>query len=353
MGNRGSPIVLGLLALHIVVHAASAQRGRIEVDTVRSASLANLIGARLEARVSVYLPPSYDSSPRSRYPVVYLLHGFASTELMWTHPRGYIGVAGIMDSLVATHVAKEMIVVMPNASNPVGGSFYVNSVVTGNWEDFVVHDLVAWTDARYRTLARPESRGIAGASMGGYGAFYLGLRHGGTTYGAAYAMSACCLMPLAFDPVRNGPAWEALAQASSFATLAPPLLPLAVLSAAFAPDVTKPPLFFDLAEERHDGAWKANPSVVEKFDDHAPLLMIPRYRDNLLHMRPIQFDGGLQDEVVPPAEWMRMDTALTKAAIPHTFELFEGTHVNRTGSRLMLVFPFFSRALVFAEGSAR
>ena len=41
-------------------------------------------------------------------------------------------------------------------------------------------------------LARPESRGLAGHSMGGYGTFAVGMRHGGDVYGALYAMSGCC-----------------------------------------------------------------------------------------------------------------------------------------------------------------
>jgi S-formylglutathione hydrolase FrmB len=49
--------------------------------------------------------------------------------------------------------------------------------VTGQWEDFVSRELVAWVDEHYRTLARSDSRGIAGHSMGGYGAIMLAMKH--------------------------------------------------------------------------------------------------------------------------------------------------------------------------------
>ena len=190
----------------------------------------------------MYLPPSYDNSPSVRYPVVYLLHGFGTTDVSWVRGfAGGMGVAGIMDSLVATYAAREMIVVMPNGSTRFGGGFYVNSATSGNWDDFVARDLVAWTDAKYRTLARPESRGIAGHSMGGYGALYLGMRHGGETFGALYAMSACCITPFGFDPARDGATWDTVGQASTPAAIPRAGLgsrAIVALSEAFAPDST-------------------------------------------------------------------------------------------------------------------
>ena len=58
-----------------------------------------------------------------------------------------------------------MIVVIANAQTRHNGSMYSNSVTTGNWEDFIARDLVAYVDAHYRTLANRRSRGIAGHSM--------------------------------------------------------------------------------------------------------------------------------------------------------------------------------------------
>jgi S-formylglutathione hydrolase len=348
----GYLIILGALTSPPSTPVALAQTGRIAVDTVPSASLANLLGAPRATRVSVYLPPSYDGSER-RYPVVYLLHGFVSSDLDLVHPPGRVGVGGIMDQLIATHAANEMILVMPNASTKFGGSFYVNSATEGNWEDFITRDLVTWIDGKYRTLPQPESRGIAGHSMGGYGALYLGMRHGGATYGAMFAMSPCCSAPLEFDAARDGADWETLARTSSFAALAATGFGpqgLAALSAAFAPDSARPPLYFDLAEEKHGDVWAANPAVLSRFNDHALLLMIPQYDTNLRRMRAVGFDGGSLDEVVPPRDFMRLDSAMTRAGVAHTFTLFEGTHGNRIGSQLSRLFPFFSRSLVFDTG---
>ncbi len=66
-----------------------------------------------------------------------------------------------------------MIVVTAPGQHRFGGSFYVNSPVTGNWEDLIVTDIVGYVDTHYRTLAQSASRGIAGYSMGGYGALRI------------------------------------------------------------------------------------------------------------------------------------------------------------------------------------
>ena len=69
----------------------------------------------------------------------------------------------------------EMILVMPNSYNRFRGSFYTNSVTTGNWADFIAKDLVEYINSNYRTLSQRESRGVIGHSMGGYGGVKLGM----------------------------------------------------------------------------------------------------------------------------------------------------------------------------------
>ncbi len=64
----------------------------------------------------------------------------------------------------------------------------MNSVVTGNWEDYVVNEVVEYVDTTYRTIANKDSRGICGFSMGGYGALHLSMEHP-DVFGAVLAMS--------------------------------------------------------------------------------------------------------------------------------------------------------------------
>jgi enterochelin esterase-like enzyme len=103
------------------------------------------------------------------------LHGIGDTDkeftMAWSKRNDTWGtIQGLMNRGIAEGRFGEMIVAMPDARTKMMGSFYTNSVATGNWEDFTVKDLVTLIDGKYRTLARSESRGIAGHSMGEYGA---------------------------------------------------------------------------------------------------------------------------------------------------------------------------------------
>ena len=90
--------------------------------------------------------------------------------------------------------AHEMIVVLPDSKTVHNGSMYSSSVTTGDFENYVARDVVAYIDAHYRTIASRESRGLVGHSMGGYGATRIGMKHA-DVFGSLYIMSPCCLSP--------------------------------------------------------------------------------------------------------------------------------------------------------------
>ncbi|HKP73428.1 MAG TPA: alpha/beta hydrolase-fold protein, partial [Pyrinomonadaceae bacterium] len=195
---RESVAALLLLILVAAPVAFAQKEGRLVRETVHGASLENNVtGEATDRNVSVYLPPSYDGAPSKRYPVVYLLHGIGDTDAeftsAWNNQTDAWGtVRGLMNNGVAEGRFGEMIVVMPDERTKMMGSFYTNSAATGNWEDFTVKDLVNYIDKKYRTLARAESRGIAGHSMGGHGALKLGMRHP-EVYSVVYAMNPAVL----------------------------------------------------------------------------------------------------------------------------------------------------------------
>ena len=177
--------------------AGQAASGTIDSITVHGSSLVgNLIGDSPDRHVTVYLPPSYQSQPNRRYPVVYMLHGFTDSDAKWFGgPGGWMNLKAVADESMSSGASKEMILVVPNANNAFHGSFYSSSVTTGDWEDCIAHDLVSYIDQHYRTIARPESRGLAGHSMGGYGTMRIGLAHS-DVFSSIYALSPCCLDPM-------------------------------------------------------------------------------------------------------------------------------------------------------------
>lgn len=118
----------------------------------------------------VLLPPSYASSPERRYPVVYCFHGYGDS-------GGQLPIAGRRPLTDAWNAGTcpEFIMVGVEGYNSLGGSFYADSPATGNWGSMVAKEVVPYVDATYRTIAGPEARGLAGFSMGGFGAWNLGL----------------------------------------------------------------------------------------------------------------------------------------------------------------------------------
>jgi len=153
----------------------------------------NLEGDSPDRFVSVYLPPGYKSHPNQRYPVIYLLHGFTDSDDKWFGLKPhFVNVPQIADRSMTAGASKEMIIVMPNAYTALEGSFYGKSVTTGDWEDFVVSELVEYIDSITGQLPNRTSRGLAGHSMGGYGTVRLGMRRP-DVFSSFYALSACCL----------------------------------------------------------------------------------------------------------------------------------------------------------------
>lgn len=127
-----------------------------------------------EQVATILLPEGYAKS-RSRYPVLYLLHGGGQDHTAFA-ARGWF----------RSLTSRDMIVVTPN----VGDSWYVNSAADpkARYEDFVVQDLVSFVDGQYRTIATRDGRAVAGISMGAWGAMMLGLKHH-QLFGAIGAMS--------------------------------------------------------------------------------------------------------------------------------------------------------------------
>ena len=119
-----------------------------------------------EAGVAVYLPEGYTTS-QEEYPVLYLLHGSGDDETGWM-TKGK--AKAILDSLITNQLCPPMIVVMPNGYLEQTGRYYAPE--SRLWMESTFEEnfsnLIAWTEAHYRTIADKQHRAIAGLSMGGF-----------------------------------------------------------------------------------------------------------------------------------------------------------------------------------------
>ena len=117
-----------------------------------------------DAGVSVYLPEGYAES-QIDYPVLYLLHGSGDDETGWL-TKGK--AKAILDSLITNELCRPMIVVMPNGYLEQTGLIKPSRLWMESTFEENFSQLIAWTEAHYRTLSNKENRAIAGLSMGGF-----------------------------------------------------------------------------------------------------------------------------------------------------------------------------------------
>src|ERR1700733_1650520 len=97
----------------------------------------NPLGDKYERELYVYLPPNYDGE--KSFPVVYCLTGFTGRGKMLLNDSTLTpNLAERMDKLIAAGTIKPMIVVMPDCFTYYGGSQYINSSATGDYEDYLV-----------------------------------------------------------------------------------------------------------------------------------------------------------------------------------------------------------------------
>ncbi len=308
---------------------AAPALARVEQHKVHSVAVeGNLEGNSADRAVHVILPPSYDKAKKRRYPVVYFLHGYNSTA------DSYMGRIPFDEDVKGA--SAEMIVVVPDSMTKWGGSMYSNSPTIGNFEDFIAVDLVRWVDGKYRTLARKESRGLVGHSMGGYGTLKLGIKHP-DVFGALYAMNPCCMIPrpasLADAKFETMTVEQALAapwmERGNFA-----------VAAAWSPNPGKPPFFADMGTSE----GKPNEFVLAQWAANSPAAMAAGYVGALKSMAGIAIDTGDTD-FVKPDDVLIHDT-LTKLGVAHEWEIYVGDHGNRVTERFKAnVLPFFARHL--------
>lgn len=344
--GAGAGVAVAQVKTEIPPVVAGAQSVAVEHIKIHGASLeGNLEGDAVDRDVIVFLPPSYSKDKHRRYPVVYALHGYSIGAEQWTHE---IHVPQTIEGAFAQG-AKQMIVVLPDSKTVYGGSMYSRSQTTGDFEQFIAHDVVQYIDAHYRTIPNRLSRGLVGHSMGGYGALRIGMKYP-NVFGALYVMSPCCLST--HRPAPNSPqekdflkavaGMKSPADAASF-----PFFWKAQLAsaAAWSPDPKNPPLYLDLPVK--DGEVRQD--ILAKWEANSPLAFIDQYIDNLRKYRAIAMDVGDEDGL--RFDTVKVHQILNDYGVANSFEIYHGTHTSAVALRFQNhVLPFFSEYLCGAKG---
>lgn len=319
----------------------------------------NLVGDPADQPAVVYLPPSYAAEPQRRFPVIYLLHGLGMKAGDWersgpSHPA----LSEAITAALRRGAFPETIVVYANGANAFMGSLYMNSALSGNWEDALVRDLVAWVDAHYRTLPQAASRGITGLSMGGFGSLRFGFLHP-DVFSVVYALSPA-FIGFAAEFSEENPTMASAPGASSYAELQRIAGTsgirenytglVYICAAALSPNLERPPLRVEFPFVSRAGRAVRNDPVYTRWQAAMPLTVLDAQLANIRKLRGLGFDVGTHDHFRHiPVTVRALDKELTARGIAHQFEEFDGGHVDHAQERLVEhALPFIAKRLATA-----
>ncbi len=343
--------ILGILMIIFLFsfRKGMAQDGKIIQVSIQSKALENnLLGDSSKKNILVYLPPNYGKNLHNRYPVLYLLHGFGGQigAKSWFSMDSIVQLSRI-NRMISDKIIRPFIIVMPDGHNKLGGAFYTNSIATGNWEDYVYQEVVKLIDSSFRTIPSQESRGIAGHSMGGYGALKIAMKHP-DVFSSVYASSACCLgistedndySAEDIDRALAASSWEDFSKLEFFSRA------IIANAASWSPNPAKAPFFADLPF----GVAKNADQLAAQFKMTAnlPLWMIEQNVSNLKRLKAISFDVGNQEEAIQRYN-VAFSKSLSRNGVAHQFYIFKGGHVNQLKKQFEnFILPFFSKNLKF------
>ena len=342
-----------VVCFHAEVTAfAVSAKSQVIVRELRSANISgNKAGIDPVRKMVVYLPAGYNQFSSQRYPVIYFLPN--PFEDSYSFDFDHRDAQGLFDRAIADGVIKKFILVAVDMNTPLGSSWYVNSPATGNWEDFMVKELVPYVDTSFKTISNRDSRGIAGIFIGGYGAIRFGMRHP-DIFGSVYAM----------HPVGTGtgvrvsaaiPDWDILTNAKSIDDVKKDggTRIFTTMFQAHLANPARPPLFIDLLARREGDRIIIDAPLMERFRNSFYLeTMIPQYADNLKSLRGFKFDWSRNDANFDHVYANQSFThKLNEFGIVHEAEEYNGAFGADWGidGRLYTdALPFFQRHLVFA-----
>ena len=312
--------------------------GRFEEHELASEALrGNPLGDPHTRPLWVYLPPAYDTEPERRFPTLYLIQGMTGQLDMWRNRSAFRpSVPELVDRLFAGEGCPQALVVFVDAWTSVGGSQFLDSPGTGRYHSYLCDEVVAFVDERYRTLAGPAHRGIAGKSSGGYGAMVTPMLRpdvfGGLASHAGDALFELCYLPDFRETARalrdeyGGSFerfWEDFRARPAFTKGSDyPLVNTWAMAACYsANEDGSVELPFDPATGRlRDEVW-------ERWLAWDPVRMAPRHADALRSLRAVYLDAGTRDEFFLDlgAEAFRRELAALGIEDVR-FELFDAKH---------------------------
>lgn len=295
----------------------------------------NPLGDPSVRELYIYLPPDYDESDKN-YPVTYCLTGFTGRGKMMFNDSAFSpNMAERLDRLIAEQRIKPMIVVLPDCFTKYGGSQYINSTATGNYEDYIINEIVPFVDENFRTINDRNSRAVTGKSSGGYGAMIMAMRHA-DLFGAATTIAGDCYFEMCYKPdfkkafkaIKNDPfklIEKFYDEESNKGKFDFDGLNIIGMSACYSPN-KESDWGFDLPFDLTTGEIRED--VWQRWLAHDPVYLVENSVEALKSLKLFFLDAGTSDEFALDIGAKILVDRLKKHGIPHKHEEFDGGHFN-------------------------
>lgn len=128
-----------------------------------------------ERNIDIFLPGDYYLNPEQQFATIYYLHGGGANQ---NEGNSFALLYYYMQAQDTTNGSPPAIFISPDAScEPYTGSMYVNSELYGNYEDYIMQDVIGFVESNFRAMPDKNFRMITGFSMGGYGSASLSSKY--------------------------------------------------------------------------------------------------------------------------------------------------------------------------------
>ncbi len=281
----------------------------------------------------VYLPHGYEDQPDRRYPVLYDIVGFTGSGKSHVGWRSFDeNVPEKVDRLIHEEKMGSAIVVFPDCFNRLGGSQYTNSSAVGNYQDYLIEEVVPLVDREFRTL---PVRGIFGKSSGGYGSIVNGMTrpdvwHAIACHSGDMYFDYCYVvdMPKMLNEMQKYDcsiekflkAFYAKPKPSEEDMIA--LMSIA-MAAHYDPD-PEAPLGFHMPMDLRTG--ELDPERWANWKRNDPVVMVDQYADNLKKLKLVYIECGTKDQWFLHYGARILAAKLTALGVPHEHQEFDDTH---------------------------
>ena len=338
-------------------------RGRLEETSIESRALVgNPLGDPHVRPLWVQTPAGYEAGAGRRYPVVYQIQGLTGQVDMWRNRAPFRrSVPELYDDVLSDGETPPCLVAYVDCWTSVGGSQYLDSPGTGRYLTYLCDEVVPFVDARWRTLADPAHRGIAGKSSGGYGAMVVPMLRpgvfGGLATHAGDALFETCYLPGFRESARTlrdkyegsfDRFWADFRSRPAFAKSGDEnLLNDWCMAACYSadPDGTVQVPYDPATGRLRDDVWA-------RWLERDPVRMVAKHAEALRSMRAIYVDAGKRDQYFLDLGAEAFRRELEKAGVRDVFfELFDATH-SAIEYRYPLALRFLARRLAAAPAAA-